>query len=114
LIETIARRTGKPRLTPVCDGLEGETFWLISERGRDAEWVRDIEASPRVRVKPRSRRPAIWRSGLAHILDGDDPPQRRRILGRGGSWRLLCLRTSAALATNPVTVRIDLDPKMSS
>jgi hypothetical protein len=32
LLETTVRRTGKPRLTPVCDGLEGDTFWLISER----------------------------------------------------------------------------------
>jgi hypothetical protein len=75
LLETIAPRTGKPRLTPVCEGLEGETFWLISERGRDAEWVGDIETSPRVRVKQRSRRPAVWRSGVAQILDGDDPRQ---------------------------------------
>jgi F420H(2)-dependent quinone reductase len=36
LLETTARRTGRPRLTPVCEGLEGDTFWLISERGRDA------------------------------------------------------------------------------
>jgi deazaflavin-dependent oxidoreductase (nitroreductase family) len=114
LLETTARRTGKPRLTPVCEGLEDQTFWLISERGRDAEWVRDIEASPRVRVKPRSERPAAWRSGTAHVLDRDDVPGRRRILSQGGFWRRLCLRTSAALAADPVTVRIDLDPKTPS
>jgi deazaflavin-dependent oxidoreductase (nitroreductase family) len=109
LLETTARRTGKPRLTPVCEGLEGETFWLISERGRDADWVRDIEAAARVRVRPRSRRPAAWRTGTAHLLEGDDPRERRRILSRGGSWRRLCLSASAALAVEPLTVRIDLD-----
>lgn len=110
LLETAARRTGRPRVTPVCDGLEGETFWLIAERGRDAEWVRDIEASPRVRVKARSRPPSAWRTGTAHILDDDDPSTRRRMLSRGGPWRRLCLQASAAFAVEPVTVRIDLDP----
>jgi deazaflavin-dependent oxidoreductase (nitroreductase family) len=109
LLETTARRTGKPRLTPVCEGLEGETFWLISERGRDPDWVRDIETAARVRVRPRSRRPAAWRTGTAHLLEGDDPRERRRILSRGGPWRRLCLSASAALAVEPLTVRIDLD-----
>jgi deazaflavin-dependent oxidoreductase (nitroreductase family) len=112
LLETIGRRTGEPRLTPVCDGLEGETFWLIAQR-RDADWVRNIEANPRVRVKPRSRRPAEWRSGTARVLDDDDPAERRRVLGQGKPWRRLCLETAARLAGDPVTVRIDLDPAVS-
>jgi hypothetical protein len=33
LLETTGRRTGLPRPTPVCDGLEGATFWLIPQRG---------------------------------------------------------------------------------
>jgi deazaflavin-dependent oxidoreductase (nitroreductase family) len=110
LLETIGRRTGKPRLTPVCDGLEGGTFWLLSQRGRDADWVRNIEANPRVRVKLRSRPPSKWRAGTAHVLDDDDPHERQRILSRGKPARGLCLSTSAALATNLLTVRIDLDP----
>lgn len=110
LLETTRRRGGKPRLTPVCEGLEGDAFWLLSQHGRDAEWVRDIEADARVRIKPRSRRPAAWRSGTAHVLDGDDPRERQRMLSRGNPWRRLCLSTSAALATDPLTVRIDLDP----
>lgn len=114
LLETTGRRTGKPRHTPVCDGLEGDTFWLLSQRGRDADWVRNIEADPRVRVKPRSRRPAPWRSGTAHILEDDDPYERQRVLGRGNTWRRLCLSTSAALATDPLTIRIDLDPEVPS
>ena len=111
LLETTGRRTGQPRLTPVCDGLEGDTFWLISQRGRDADWVRNIEADPRVRVKLRSRRPTRWRSGTAHILEDDDPQERQRILGQAGFWRRLCLSTSGALATDAMTVRIDLDPE---
>jgi deazaflavin-dependent oxidoreductase (nitroreductase family) len=109
LLETTGRHTGRPRSTPVCDGLEGETFWLLSQRGRDADWVRDIEADPRVRVKPRSRRPTGWRSGTARVVEDDDPRERQRVLGEGKPWRRLCLRASAAMATDPLTVRIDLD-----
>jgi deazaflavin-dependent oxidoreductase (nitroreductase family) len=110
VIETTGRRTGKPQLTPVCDGLEGDTFWLLSQRGRDAHWVRNIESDPRVRVKLRSRRPTKWRSGTAYIVDDDDPNERQRILSRGKPWRRLCLSTSGALATDLLTVRVDLDP----
>jgi deazaflavin-dependent oxidoreductase (nitroreductase family) len=112
LLETIGRRSGEPRVTPVCDGLEGETFWLIAQR-RDAQWVRDIEANPRVRVKPRSRHPSAWGYGTAHILDDDDPAERRRVLGRGKPWRRLCLDTSGRLDADPVTIRVDLDPAVS-
>ena len=32
LLETTGRRTGLPRRTPVCDGLDGEVFWLVAQR----------------------------------------------------------------------------------
>ena len=44
-------RTGQPRRTPVCDGLDGDTFWLVAQRGHRADWVRNIAANPRIRVK---------------------------------------------------------------
>jgi deazaflavin-dependent oxidoreductase (nitroreductase family) len=108
LLETTGRRTRRPRRTPVCDGLEGRTFWLIAQRGRDADWVRNIEANPRVRVKV-SGPHAGWRSGTAHILDDDDPRERQRILSQAGLARRLCLSTSNAQNTNPLTIRVDLD-----
>jgi deazaflavin-dependent oxidoreductase (nitroreductase family) len=109
LLESTGRRTGQPRVTPVCDCQEGDTFWIIAQRGRDADYVRNIEANPRVRVKGSLSR-AGWRAGTAHILDDDDPEERTRILSRGNRWRRLCLQASAAIATKPLTVRIDLDP----
>ena len=33
LLETKGRRTGQPRLTSVCDGGDGNVFWLLSQRG---------------------------------------------------------------------------------
>ena len=110
LLETTGRHTGRPRVTPVCDGTQGETFWIIAQHGRSADYVRNIEADPRVRVKGSLSRTG-WRTGTAHILDDDDPAERMRILSRGNRWRRLCLQTSAAIATNPLTVRVDLDPR---
>jgi deazaflavin-dependent oxidoreductase (nitroreductase family) len=109
LLETTGRLSGRPRVTPVCDGQEGDTFWIIAQRGRDADFVRNIEADQRVRVKG-SLTPEGWRPGTAHVLDDDDPEERMRALSRGNRWRRLCLQTSGAAATSPLTVRIDLDP----
>lgn len=110
LLETVGRRTGQPRVTPVCDCLEGSTFWIVAQRGRDADYVKNIEANPRVRVKG-SLSNSAWRAVTADILDDDDPKERIRILGRGNRWRRLCLQASASATINPLTIRIDLDPQ---
>jgi deazaflavin-dependent oxidoreductase (nitroreductase family) len=110
LLETTGRRTGRPRVTPVCDGTEGDTFWIVAQHGHGADFVRNIESNPRVRVTGSLSRTG-WRTGTARILDDDDPEERVRILGRGNRWRRLCLQASAAVATDPLTVRVDLDPR---
>jgi deazaflavin-dependent oxidoreductase (nitroreductase family) len=109
LLETTGRRTGQSRRTPVCDGLEGDVFWLVAQRGHRADWVRNIEANPRVRVKVRSRSGVAWRAGTAHILDDDDARERQRLIGRGNLARRFCVSASGAMGTSPLTVRIDLD-----
>lgn len=109
LLETTQRDTGAPRVTPVCDCLEGNTFWIISQRGRDTEWMRNIEANPRVRIKTQTGSRGKWRAGTAHVLDDDDPQARLRILRAGNFWRRLCLSASQLSTTDPLSVRIDLD-----
>ena len=111
LLETTGRRTGQPRRTPVCDGLDGDTFWLVAQRGHGADWVRNIAANPPVRVKFRSGSGIGWRAGTAHILDEDDPHERQRLLAQANLARRWCVRASAAMGTSPLTVRIDLDPR---
>ena len=39
LIETTGRRTGRRRLTPVGNGLDGDVFWLIAARGHQSSYV---------------------------------------------------------------------------
>jgi deazaflavin-dependent oxidoreductase (nitroreductase family) len=100
LLETIGRTSGLSRQTPVGNGMSGDVFWLVAAHGRQADYVRNIERNPAVRVKIGRR----WRTGVATVLDGDDTGARSRTLPH---------RMDAALgrlmATEPLTVRIDLD-----
>jgi deazaflavin-dependent oxidoreductase (nitroreductase family) len=105
LLETTGRRTGKPRLTPVGNGLEDHVFWLVAMNGRRADYVQNLLATPRVRVKIGRR----WRTGSATLLPGDDAYRRRQILDRANGivGRLDGLIFRAA-ATDVCTIRIDL------
>ena len=101
ILETTGRTSGEPRRTPVGNGLDGDTFWIVAEHGRRAAYVRNIEADPHVRVMVGRR----WRSGTAHLLPEDDPRERQRKIGSR-----LNAAAVRALGTELLSVRIDLDP----
>jgi deazaflavin-dependent oxidoreductase (nitroreductase family) len=46
LLETTGRRTGLTRHTPVGNGLDADTFWLVAAHGTQADYVRNLQASP--------------------------------------------------------------------
>jgi deazaflavin-dependent oxidoreductase (nitroreductase family) len=100
LLETTGRRSGEKRRVPVGDGLRGGAFWIVAEHGRHADYVRNIEHDPRVRVKVGRR----WRSGTAHVLEDDDPRERMRWLRR--PLNDMGVRT---MGSDLLVVRIDLD-----
>ena len=100
LLETTGRRSGLPRRVPVGDGLRGDTFWIVAEHGRHADYVRNIERDPCVRVRARGR----WRTGTARLLSDDDPRALLRALKRPLNDAGLLV-----MATEPLVVRIDLD-----
>jgi deazaflavin-dependent oxidoreductase (nitroreductase family) len=101
LLETTGRRSGEPRHTPVGNGLDGEVFWLVAAHGYQADFVRNIAQQARVRVKVGR----TWRAGTATRLPGDDTRARSRTLP--SRWDAAVGR---ALATTPLTIRIDLEP----
>src|ERR1051326_2475683 len=101
ILETTGRQSGLPRQTPVGNGLDGNTFWLVAEHGHQAQYVRNIAADPRVRVKVRGS----WRTGTAHPLPDDDPGERLRKIGLRVNGAVVQL-----MGTDLLTVRIDLDP----
>jgi deazaflavin-dependent oxidoreductase (nitroreductase family) len=105
LLETVGRKSGEPRVTPVTNGLDKDVFWIVTEHGRRANYVRNIEANPRVRVKAGGR----WRGGVARILEGEDPSARL-------NWIVSLnprAKANAAIvrkdATELLVIRIDLD-----
>jgi len=101
LLETTGRRSGLSRHTPVGNGLDGDTFWLVAAHGTQADYVRNLQASPRVRVKAGG----AWRTGTAVVLSGDDAIARSRSLPY--QWDAAIGRM---MASAPLTIRIDLDP----
>jgi len=109
LLETVGRKSGKPRRTPVGNGRAGNEFWIVAEHGMRAGYVRNIEKNPRVRLKLRDGLRMRWYSGTAHLLPDDDPRERQRWLGAkvpGSGSNAAAVRL---FGTQLLTVRIDLD-----
>jgi deazaflavin-dependent oxidoreductase (nitroreductase family) len=99
LLETTGRKSGEPRRTPLGGKLVNGEFWFVSEFGEKSQYVRNIKADPRVRVRLRGR----WHSGTAHLVPDDDPAARLRELPRLNGFGV---RT---FGTDLLTVRVDLD-----
>lgn len=99
LLETTGRKSGAPRQTPIGGRLEGNRFWLVSEFGDKSQYVRNIAADPRVRVRYHGR----WRTGTATAMPDDDAAARLAALPRMNS------AVVRALGDNLLTIRIDLD-----
>lgn len=71
-------------------------MWLISVHGRRAAWVRNLEATPAVRIKLSGR----WNQARATVQDYDEAIARRfNVYARSGP------RT---LGIDPVLVRVRL------
>jgi|SRR5581483_7992946 len=99
VIETIGRKSGLPRRTPVGGSIKGGSFWFVAGIGRQTFYMRNIEANPRVRVKTLGR----WRAGTARP-DPDDNARRRRFTVSPVNGLFLWIAGGDAL-----TVRVELD-----
>src|SRR4051794_38061668 len=100
LLETRGRRSGRPRVVPIGNGLRGDVFWIVTEHGYRADYVRNILADPHVRVRVGGR----WRGGRARVLADEDPYARLRVLRRPLNDALLL-----AIGTEQLVIRVDLD-----
>jgi deazaflavin-dependent oxidoreductase (nitroreductase family) len=98
LLETTGRTSGQPRRTPLGGSRVGDEFWFVSEFGEKSQYVKNIKANPRVRVRIRGR----WHEGTAHLVPDDDPHERLRSLPQFNSFGV---RT---FGTNLLSIRVDL------
>ena len=99
MLETIGRKSGEPRHTAIGGRVIDGAFWLVSEHGDHADFVRNIKANPAVRVRINGE----WRSGTAHLVPDDDPVERLRQL------RQLNSAVVRVMGTDLLSVRVDLD-----
>lgn len=109
ILETIGRKSGRPRTTPVTNGLDDGTFWIVAEHGRQSSYVRNIEANPRVRV----RVGPSWLEGTARLVDNDDPRERLRRIASKRPVARLNAATVRLMQTDLLTIRIDLTGERS-
>lgn len=99
MLETTGRKSGQPRLTPVGGAVVDNQFWMVSEHGEHSDYVRNLKADPRVRVRIGGQ----WHTGTAHLLPDDDPRKRLRKLPRVNG------AVVQAMGTELLTIRVDLD-----
>ena len=105
ILETTGRKSGLPRRNPVTNGLDGDVFWIVAEHGREASYVRNIEANPRVRVRIGGR----WRSGTARLIPDDDPRERLRSIAARRPITRLSTATVGLMQTALLSIRIELN-----
>jgi deazaflavin-dependent oxidoreductase (nitroreductase family) len=100
ILETTGRRSGEPRRVPVTRMLDGDTLWIVTEHGRKAGYVRNIESAPRVRVRIGRR----WRTGTARLVDDVDPRALQRRMPNKLNSAMVRL-----MGTDHLAIRVDLD-----
>ena len=99
ILETIGRRSGLLRRVPVTRLIDGDTLWIVTEHGRRASYVRNIEADPRVRVRVGRH----WRHGTAQALGDQDWRALQRQMPNKINSAMVRL-----MGTEHLTIRIDL------
>lgn len=99
IIETTGRRTGRRRRAVVGVHRDRGGVWIVAEQGRHAGYVRNLDATPRVRLRLGGR----WRSGRARVVD-DDARARLASFGRRGHAQAV-----RRFGTELVSVRVELD-----
>jgi deazaflavin-dependent oxidoreductase (nitroreductase family) len=104
LLETTGRRSGQARVTPVTNGIDGDVFWIVTEHGHKADYVRNIAVNPRVRVKVGRR----WHAGTARIVDEDPERALERLLelNRRAGANVHIVRK---VGTEHLVIRVELD-----
>ncbi len=109
ILETRGRASGRARRTPVGNGRHGDSFWIVAEHGWRANYVRNIQADPRVRVRLRIGWRYRWVRGVATVLPADDPLARQHRIVRWHPLRALNAINVRVLGGDLLTVHVLLE-----
>jgi deazaflavin-dependent oxidoreductase (nitroreductase family) len=104
-LTTTGRRSGLPRTIEIWFALEGDVLYMLSGGGDRSDWVKNVLADPKVRVRLGSR----TRSGRARIVrDADEDGRARRLLaGKYQGWSEGKRLSGWARTALPVAVELD-------
>jgi deazaflavin-dependent oxidoreductase (nitroreductase family) len=104
LLETVGRRSGAIRHTPLNYMREGDRIWVLAQHSTHAGWVRNMQARPQVRV----RIGRTWHDAVGSLQPEDDVRARARSFANGPVGRMLAVGVMRALESDPVSVALDL------
>ena len=84
-LTTTGRRTGDPHEVEIWFGRAGDTLYLLSGGGEKADWVRNLRAEPRVRV----RLGGATSDATARLVDdpAEDATARRLLAAKYQGWQ---------------------------
>lgn len=106
-LETLGRRSGRPRRVPVSARFDETGAWVISQHGRRSGWALNVVDNPAVRIRQGDH----WCTGTAHFVPDDDPSARARTFATHSALAPIVAATFRALASDPISVRIDFEPR---
>jgi deazaflavin-dependent oxidoreductase (nitroreductase family) len=97
VLEVVGRKTGRPRQVNVGGRVIGDAFWFLARK--DAHYVRNLEANPRVRIRFQGR----WHDGVAHLMPDESPrPHLLHLNAMNGAFLWL-------VGVDLMPVRVDLE-----
>jgi deazaflavin-dependent oxidoreductase (nitroreductase family) len=106
-LETIGRKTGKRHEIEIWYAARDATIYLMSGGRERADWVKNLQQNPRVRVRIDGRTFA----GSAAVIEGTDEEQtaRETVVAKYYGWTGGPLPNAWARAALPVAIRLDQD-----
>jgi len=107
-LETTGRVSGRPHEIEIWFVAEGSTIYMLSGGGYGADWVKNLQTTPRVRVRIGDRTFA----GSARVLAGesDELHARQLVAAKYYGWREGALPNDWAREALPVAIRLDGRP----
>jgi deazaflavin-dependent oxidoreductase (nitroreductase family) len=106
-LETTGRKTGHRHTIEIWYAARDRTIYLLSG-GRDrADWIKNLQRDPRVRIRIGDRTFA----GTASVVEGTDEDQiaRETVVAKYYGWTSGPLPNAWARESLPVAIRIDPD-----
>jgi deazaflavin-dependent oxidoreductase (nitroreductase family) len=84
-VTTTGRRTGRSHTIEIWFGVDGERVYLLSGGGERSDWVRNLQADPRVSLRIGDRQ---WSANARVVEDPAEEATARRLLAsKYQGWR---------------------------